>query len=205
MSDLSPFVVRWLCHDLATPISSVMTASELLDNDKPDTEINDLIQSGAQRLTGRLRLVRLALGAGESAMAGGALGKLVMAGLDSTPVDWGFHEDAADGMAPLVAGCAMLVADLNRLRSIRVLEDGVDVPQGCNWPESVAAVFAGGPATCNRSAVAQMLNFAAKRAGKQLACDANGLRWSSIAPDAEAAKEDSAAPEDFAALQHKAS
>ena len=205
MSDLSPFVVRWLCHDLATPIASVMTASELLDNDKPDAEINELIQFGAQRLTGRLRLVRLALGAGESAMAGAALGKLVMAGLDSTPVDWGFHGDAADGMAPLVAGCAMLVADLNRLRGIRVVEDGVHVPQGCNWPESVAGVFAGGPATCNRSAVAEMLTRAAARAGKRLDCDANGLRWAAIAPETGSVSEDLEAGEDFAALQHKTS
>ena len=178
MSELSPFVVRWLCHDLATPIASVMTASELLDNDMPDAEINDLIQSGAQRLTGRLRLVRLALGAGENAMAGAALGKLVMAGLDSTPVDWGFHGDAEDGMAPLIAGCAVLVADLNRMRGIRVTTGGVEVPQGCNWPESVAAVFAGAPATDNRSAVAQMLVLTAERAGKRLLCDTNGLRWS---------------------------
>ncbi|WP_156255976.1 hypothetical protein [Sandarakinorhabdus oryzae] len=178
MSDLSPFVVRWLCHDLATPIASVMTASELLDNDKADAEINDLIQSGAKRLTGRLRLVRLALGAGENAMAGAALGKLVIAGLDGTPVDWAFHTDAADGMAPLVAGCAMLVADLNRMRGIRVDEQGVEVAQGCNWPDSVAAVFAGAPAADNRSAVAQMLVTAAARAGKQLSCDSNGLRWS---------------------------
>lgn len=204
MSDLSPYVVRWLCHDLATPIASVLTASELLDDDKPDAEINELIQSGAQRLAGRLRLVRLALGAGENAMAGSALGKLVMAGLDSTPVDWGFHTDATDGMAPLVAGCAMLVADLNRLRSIRVLEDGVNVPQGCNWPDSVAAVFAGEPASCNRSAVAEMLTRTATRAGKKLACDANGLRWSALEPEAEASDEE-AADEDFAALQHKPS
>ena len=59
MSDLSHWVVRWLCHDLATPIASVMTASELLDDVKPDAEINELIMTGAQRLTGRLRLVRL--------------------------------------------------------------------------------------------------------------------------------------------------
>lgn len=177
MSDISSFVVRWLCHDLATPIASVMTASELLDNDTPDAEINELIQSGAQRLAGRLRLVRLALGAGENALAGAALGKLVMAGLDTTPVEWGFHCDATDGMAPLVAGCAMLTADLNRMRGIIVTEIGVEVPQGCNWPESVAAVFAGAPAADNRSAVAEMLMGIATRADKKLVCDANGLRW----------------------------
>lgn len=178
MSEISHWVVRWLCHDLATPIASVMTASELLDDVKPDAEINELIISGAQRLTGRLRLVRLALGAGETAMAGGPLGKLVMAGLDGTSVDWQFSGDATDGMAPLVAGCAMLVADLNRTRPLVVTGDGVTVPQGCNWPDSVAAVFAGAPASDNRSAVAAMLMATATRAGKTLSSDGNGLHWS---------------------------
>jgi signal transduction histidine kinase len=177
MSEISHWVVRWLCHDLATPIASVMTASELLDDVKPDAEINELIQSGAVRLTGRLRLVRLALGAGETAMAGGPLGKLVMAGLDGTSVDWQFSSDATDGMAPLVAGCAMLVADLNRTRALRVTADGVEVLQGCAWPDSVAAVFAGEPPSDNRSAVATMLLTTAARAGKTLSCDGKGLHW----------------------------
>lgn len=178
MSDLSHWVVRWLCHDLATPIASVMTASELLDDETPDAEINELIMSGAQRLTGRLRLVRLALGAGENAMAGAPLGKLVMAGLDGTSVDWQFSSDAIDGMAPLVAGCAMLVADLNRMRALVVTHDGVEVPQSCAWPDSVAAVFAGAPASDNRSAVAAMLVATAARGGKTLSIDNRGLRWS---------------------------
>jgi hypothetical protein len=72
MNELPHHLVRWLCHDLATPIASVMTASELLD-DKPDPEINELIQFGARRLTGRLRLVRLALGAADAAMSSAAL------------------------------------------------------------------------------------------------------------------------------------
>ena len=155
-----------------------MTASELLDDVTPDAEINELIMSGAQRLTGRLRLVRLALGAGENAMAGAPLGKLVMAGLDGTSVDWQFSGDPIDGMAPLVAGCAMLVADLNRMRALVVTHDGVEVPQGCAWPDSVAAVFAGAPASDNRSAVAAMLVATAARGSKTLSIDNKGLRWS---------------------------
>jgi hypothetical protein len=57
MSDVTQFLVRWLCHDLATPIASVMTASELLD-DTPDAEINELIQFGARRLASRCRCPR---------------------------------------------------------------------------------------------------------------------------------------------------
>lgn len=71
-------------------------------------------------------------------MAGAPLSKVVMAGLDGTSVDWQFSGDAIDGIAPLVAGCAMLVADLNRMRALVVTDDGVEVPQAAprpiRWP-----------------------------------------------------------------------
>jgi hypothetical protein len=54
----------------------------------------------------------------------------------------------------------------------------VEVQQGCAWPDSVAAVFAGAPASDNRSAVAAMLVATAARGGKTLSIDNRGLRWS---------------------------
>jgi hypothetical protein len=172
-------LVRWLCHDLATPIASVLTASELLDDDVADAEINALILSGARRLTARLRLVRLALGAADGAMSGAALGRLVREGLDGTPVDWTFTDDAVDGMAALIAGAALITADLNRTKPISVGPAGVTVGGGCSWPDSVAAAFAGAPASCNRSAVAAELVAAAARAGTHLTCSDKGLHWGS--------------------------
>ncbi|WP_164156347.1 hypothetical protein [Sandarakinorhabdus rubra] len=177
MSDVTQYLVRWLCHDLATPIASVMTASELLD-DTPDAEINELIRFGARRLTARLRLVRLALGAAEADMAGGALERLLKDGLDSTSVDWRWEGDATGGMATLIAGCVLLVADLNRTRPLAVDQDGVTVAPSCTWPDPVAAVFTGSPASCNRGSLAAMLLQAADRAGRRLATTPNGLTWS---------------------------
>ncbi len=176
MSDVSQYLVRWLCHDLATPIASVMTASELLD-DTPDAEINELIQFGARRLAARLRLVRLALGAAEADMANGQLEKLVKDGLDGTSIDWSWDGDATGGMATLIAGCAMLVADLNRTRPLAVAPEGVSVAPSCTWPDSVAAVFTGAAPMCNRGAVAHMLILAARRAGKRLHTTGSGLGW----------------------------
>jgi hypothetical protein len=176
MSDVSHYLVRWLCHDLATPIASVMTASELLD-DTPDAEINELIRFGAKRLTARLRLVRLALGAAESDMAGGQLERLIKDGLDATSVDWSWEGDATGGMATLIAGCTILVADLNRTRPLAVGPDGVSVAPSCTWPEPVAAVFAGTPPSCNRGAVAAMLMEAASRSGKTLHTTPQGISW----------------------------
>jgi hypothetical protein len=176
MSDVTQFLVRWLCHDLATPIASVMTASELLD-DTPDAEINELIQFGARRLASRLRLVRLSLGAAEADMAGGQLEKLVKDGLDGTSIDWSWEGDAIGGMATLVAGSAMLVADLNRTRPMAVGPNGVSVAPACTWPDTVAAVFSGSSPVCNRGSVAAMLMQAAARAGKTLTTTPNGLSW----------------------------
>lgn len=176
MSDVTHYLVRWLCHDLATPIASVMTASELLD-DKPDAEINELIRFGAKRLTSRLRLVRLALGAAESDMAGGQLEKLIKDGLDSTSVDWSWEGDATGGMAALIAGCTILVADLNRTRPLAVGQSGVSVAPGCTWPDQVSAVFSGVEPVCNRGAVAAMLMEAAARSGKTLTPTPQGLNW----------------------------
>lgn len=176
-NETTQFLVRWLCHDLATPIASVMTASELLDDDTPDPEINELIMSGARHLAARLKLVRLALGAADSAMSSAALERLVREGLEGTRLDWQFSGDAADGMAALVAGCAVLTADLNRQRALVISNRAVFADADCTWPDTVVAVFAGAPASCNRSAVAAMLVTTAARAGKTIICDSKGLRW----------------------------
>jgi hypothetical protein len=80
-------------------------------------------------------------------------------------------------MPAVVAGCAMLLADLNRTRAITVTPSAVIMAQGCTWPDSVAAVFSGAPAVCNRGAVAAMVVAAAHRAGRELSHSANGLSW----------------------------
>lgn len=176
-SEPTQFLVRWLSHDLATPIASVLTASELLDDTTPDPEINELVMSGARRLAARLKLVRLALGAADSALSSVALEKLVRDGLEGTRIDWQFHGDAAGSLAALLAGCALLTADLNRQRALTISNRGVTTDADCTWPDSVAAVFAGAPASCNRGAVAAMLMAAAARADQNITCYSKGLHW----------------------------
>jgi hypothetical protein len=177
MTDTTQFLVRWLCHDLATPIASVMTASELLDDHVPDAEINELVTSGARRLSARLRLVRLALGAADSAMSSTALEKLVREGLEGTRISWNFAGDALGGMASLVACAAVLTADLNRTRALTISNSGIATDGDCKWPDSVAPALAGGPASCNRSAVAALLHTAAQRMDRRISSDSNGLHW----------------------------
>ena len=175
MNDLmAPLVVRWLLHDMATPIATVMTASELL-SDMPDPEINGLVQLGARRLAGRLRLVRTALVPPEDAMGGPALERLVREGLDGTDIDWRLSVDAQ--RAAVVAGAALLLADMRRGQTLTVRDDGVFTDRPGPVPAMIAAALAGAAPADNRSAVAAMIAAAARQAGATLHLDESGIRW----------------------------
>lgn len=171
---LTPLLVRWLLHDLATPVATVMTASELL-SDLPDPEINELVQLGARRLAGRLRLVRTALVPPEDAMGGPALEKLVREGLDGTDIIWRIGD--AGQRAGVVAGAALLIADLRRGQALTIGDDGVTTATPGPVPEGIAAVLAGGAPTDNRGAVAAMIAGAAARVGVTLRLTETGIRW----------------------------
>ncbi len=171
-------LVKWLCHDLATPIASVMTASELL-SDTPDPEINDLIASGARRLAWRLRLVRMALAGGGVAVGGAALERLVRDGLDSTPVNWQVKATEIDAQRAAVLACsAMLIADLHRTKRITISDDNVMLDGPAALPDTVVASLAGAPARDNRSAVATLLRSTARRAGIVITPIPEGIAWS---------------------------
>ncbi|MEI6419310.1 MAG: hypothetical protein WCO82_09595 [Sphingomonadales bacterium] len=172
-SDFGPLLVRWLCHDMATPIASVMTASDLL-SEEPDVEINELVQHGTRRLAGRLRLLRLALGGSEGGADGAALASIVRDGLDGVPVDW---QRMAAGQAVVVAGAALLLADLNRNRPLLVADTSVTYDRDVTLPPAVEAALAGAAPVCTRSAVAAMLGVHAGRAGVSLAVLGNGIGW----------------------------
>ncbi len=178
---LAPLLVKWLTHDLATPIATVMTASELL-GDTADAEINGLVADGARRLGARLRLIRAALVPGDSPIGGAALEKLIRAGIDGTPLSWDRGNDestsASDGRhAAVIAGTAMLLADLRRGQPLTISASDARWATAAALPDAVADALAGGPATDSRSAVAAMLAAAAARAGLVLTATADGIAW----------------------------
>jgi hypothetical protein len=173
----SRYLVKWLCHDLATPVGGVLTASELMDPATADAELVELVQGGARRLAGRLQLLRVGLGAAGSPMGNAALEKLVRAGLDGVAIDWQRSGDADGDTVALVAGAALLVADQFRLRALVVGNAGISVAGGAAWPESVAAALAGDAPLCNRGAVAGRIADSAARLGLRLVATANGLEW----------------------------
>jgi signal transduction histidine kinase len=188
---LAPLLVKWLTHDLATPIATVMTASELL-GDTADAEINDLVSAGAQRLGARLRLIRAALAPGDAPIGGSAFRKLIAQGIPESPLTWNVLADAGDLRAALIAGVAMLMADVRRGQPLTIAPDSVrweiDGGQGGGgqggggqgdavFPSAVAAALSGAPATDSRSAIAEMLVATAARAGVTLTILPDGLAW----------------------------
>jgi len=173
---LAPLLVKWLTHDLATPIATVMTASELL-GDTPDAEINGLVSDGAKRLGARLRLIRAALAPGNAPVGGAAFRKLIGEGVEGTPLDWAIPADAGDLPAPLIAGAAMLMADVRRGQALTIAPDSVRWANEAVFSDAVAAALGGAPASDSRSAIAEMLVATAARFGVTLAITADGLAW----------------------------
>ncbi len=170
---LAPLLVKWLTHDFASPIATVMTASELL-SDVPDAEINGLVQDGAKRLGARLRLVRAALAPGDAPVGGAALERLVREGIEGTPVIWAV---AGDAPAAIVAGAAMLLADLRRGQRLTVTAAGVHWDAAFALPAAIVHALAGGAPVDGKAAVAAMLAAAANRAGLAVTVTPEGIAW----------------------------
>ena len=177
MSDtLATFLVKWLTHDFATPIATVMTASELL-GDTADPEINGLVSDAAKRLAARLRLIRAAFASGDGFVGGVAFRKLISEGVDGTPLSWAIPADVFDLPAPLVAGAALLMADVRRGQLLTIAPDSVRWPGEAAFSDPVAAALAGAPASDPRSAIAEMLLATAARTGLTLTIAPDGLVW----------------------------
>ncbi len=174
---LAPLLVKWLTHDLATPTATILTASELL-GDVADPEINGLVLDAARRLASRLRLVRAALAPGGSPIADTALAAMVAAGIDGTAIAWRRTPADLDGAtAALVAGAALLLADVRRGQPLVATDTGIAWATAQVWPPAVAATLAGAaPADCH-CAVAALVAAAAARAGVTLRATDDGLVW----------------------------
>jgi hypothetical protein len=175
---LTPLLVKWLMHDFATPIATVMTASELL-GPVADAEINGLVADAAKRLGGRLQLVRAAMAPGSGPMGAAGLEKLLRAGLDATPLSFAIPADhVGDGAHCAVLACAaLLLADLRRGQPLTIAANRIDWATPAAFPDAVGTALAGGPASDSRSAVAAMLIDAAARADVAVTVTETGVTW----------------------------
>ena len=176
MSDTASYLSKWICHDLATPAATVLTASDLLGA-VADPEITGLVQDGAKRLGLRLRLIRAAFGPGGGPLSAAALERLVREGLGDTPVTWQRDGDATGDAVGLVTGAALLLADVARGAPLTVTANGVHWAAPRSLPDAVAESLSGAPASDARSAVAAMVAQAAARNGVAVTATANGIAW----------------------------
>lgn len=166
-------VVRWLCHDLASPVATLLTASELL-GDQPDPEINELITAAIRRLSARLRLVRLAMGT-TSPMGTNALEKLIHEGLPDTPMTLSLPAEAPP--ASVIVGAALILSDINRAAPQRI------DPAGARWtndhplPAAVAEALSGSQASDGRSAMIALVAAQAVIGGWRLKPDTSGVAF----------------------------
>lgn len=176
MNDLATYLSKWLCHDLATPAATVMTASELLGT-MADAEITGLVQDGAKRLVTRLRLVRAAFGPGGGPLSATALERLVREGLSDTPLHWARPGDASGDDVALVASTALLLADLARGSALTVTGDGVHWDGPRALPDAVVAALGGANPADARGAVAAMVALATARVGVAATVAADGITW----------------------------
>jgi len=176
MSDLATYLTKWLCHDLATPAATVMTASELLGA-VADPEITGLVQDGAKRLVTRLRLIRAAFGPGGGPMSAAALERLVRDGLGDTPLDWQRPGDASSDAVALIASAALLLADLARGAPLTVRPNTVHWASPHVRPDTVVEGLNGGAPADARGAVAAMVAVAAARLGVAATVAADGIAW----------------------------
>ena len=111
-------------------------------------------------------------------MGSAALEKCIREGIDGTPLVWARGSMDADGpAAAVIAGAALLLADLRRGQPLTLAATAIHWPGPHALPGSVAAALAGAPASDSRSAVAAMLAAAAARAGFGLVATADGIAW----------------------------
>lgn len=176
MTETAALFAKWLTHDLATPAATVMTAAELL-GPVGDAEINHLVQDGARRLVARLRLIRTAFASGNGPLSAQALERLVREGIDGTPVDWQYSADSSGAHAALVAGAALMLADLARGSQLVVTGDGVRWTTPRSLPEASALALAGGAPADGRAAIAALVAAAARHVGVSIVATADGVSW----------------------------
>lgn len=169
----SALVVRWLCHDMATPVATLLTASELL-GDQPDPEINDLITAAIRRLSARLRLVRLAMGSASN-MSPTVLEKLLHEGLPDTPMTLALPAEGPP--ASVIAGAALILADINRAAPQRIDATGARWTNDLALPETAAQALAGKPTPEGRSAMIALVAAQSATAGWRLTPEASGMAF----------------------------
>jgi len=171
--DRSALVMRWFCHDMATPVATLLTASELM-GDAADPEINELITAAIRRLAARLKLVRLALGS-VSSMNRQTLEKIFYDALTDTPLTLALPEGPDAPPSSVVAGAGLLLSELQRNAPLTIDAEGARWTSAHTIAESAAVALAGNPDDTPRSAMIALIGAQAEAGGWALDLMPNGV------------------------------
>jgi len=172
-------VTRWLCHDLATPVATLLTASELMTA-TGDAEINALITTAIRRLSSRLKLVRMALGS-ITEMNSQTLQKLLQEGLGDTPLSITLAEGPDAPPSNLIAAAGLLLAELQRTTPLTIDTEGARWTGGKPLAESALAALSGKAENTPRDAMMALVAAQAERNGWALEPQLNGVAFKRIA------------------------
>jgi|GEM_PF-1133835 len=184
-------VARWLCHDMATPIATLLTASELMSGSN-DPEINDLIVAAIRKLSARLRLVRMAMGS-QSLLTPAALEKLLAEAMPDTPVALAITSHSKVP-GSLLAGAALVLSDLDHKAAIRLDDQGAFWTEGDLLPDHAAAALAGGATMSPRGSMMALVAAQAKASGWALAPAPSGLTFQALSAALAESSAESARP-----------
>ena len=172
--DLAALLARRLCHDFAGPTGAIGTALEML-GDGPDRELVLLGADSARALAAALELYRYVLTPSAADDGAGRARVLVeaWAGARGGPViDWrDYGADWCPGMAQLVAGLAMLVAEATPHQQTVTIADGSASAAGAMLGTDMLLALAGEPATTTRASLPAVL--AAQATAARLGIDAS--------------------------------
>ncbi len=172
MSDEASLIVRWLCHDMATPVATLQTATELL-GDAGDAEINELITAAVRKLSARLRMVRLALGTGGSSFNAAMLEKLLAEALPDTPLT--LAPDITALPSSKVAGAALVLSDLNRFAPIEIDAAGARWTNADPLPQAARTALSGKAQGDARGAMIALVAEQNRKAGLVFAAEPCGI------------------------------
>lgn len=175
MTELAGLVARRLCHDFAGPIGAISTALDLLEEDS-NSEILGLIRDSARGLSASLRLYRVVLSPGESAVANHEAQHLLVdwaATRNGITIDWQVASDQLEALrAATLLGMALIACETLTRGGKLVVADQFVETEGANLRidrEVQAALGGETTATTPRAALARLVLANAIADGQRIA------------------------------------
>lgn len=175
MTSAASLIARRLLHDLAGPLSAIVTAADLLDGDE---EIRTLIVDSAAALAASLRLHRFVLAPATNPDAGDEAQTLLAAWVatrEAMTLDWAVAATPLDAArAAVMLGLAMCAIEAAPGGgTLRIADDAVTLRGRTRLDADVEAGLRGRPTSSSKAALAVLVAAAAADLGHEVGIDAD--------------------------------